>query len=249
MGPGAQHSRCHDRPDAELLEQVRAPAADDGHELLLQLPCLFQHRVRATSQGPQCHHSAGRVSVSHEACTRRFAAVLSIAASFWPRNLTRIGSGAAMTRLKTCCWAWRGGVDRGASSSQQHRQGLAFATGAGSSEPRSSHRFPGGADRVERVGLCAVASRSPLRAVQLDDDLGHLKQVTAQTGAVAAGSLDRPSPQCRVVVGELDQLAVALGCSFDGDLVEDTTGRVVDYGRGACVDVGVDADDDIDHLA
>ena len=45
------------------------------------------------------------VSVSQEACTRRFAAVLSIAASFWPRNLARIGSGAAMTRLKTCCWA------------------------------------------------------------------------------------------------------------------------------------------------
>lgn len=45
------------------------------------------------------------VSVSQEACTRRFAAVLSIAASFWPRNLSRMGSGAAMTRLKTCCWA------------------------------------------------------------------------------------------------------------------------------------------------
>lgn len=45
------------------------------------------------------------VSVSQEACTRRLAAVLSIAASFWPRNLTRMDSGDAMTRLKTCCWA------------------------------------------------------------------------------------------------------------------------------------------------
>ena len=45
------------------------------------------------------------VSMSQEACTRRFAAVLSIAASFWPRNRARMGSGAAMTRLKTCCWA------------------------------------------------------------------------------------------------------------------------------------------------
>lgn len=45
------------------------------------------------------------VSVSQEACTRRFAAVLSIAASFWPRNLARMGSGAAITRLNTCCWA------------------------------------------------------------------------------------------------------------------------------------------------
>jgi hypothetical protein len=45
------------------------------------------------------------VSTSHDEWTRRFAAVFSIAASFWPRNLTRMGSGAAMTRLKTCCWA------------------------------------------------------------------------------------------------------------------------------------------------
>jgi hypothetical protein len=52
-----------------------------------------------------------------------------------------------------------------------------------------------------------------------------------------------------VVVGELDQLGVALRCCFDGDLVEDTTGRGIDHGRGVGVDVGVDADDDIDHLA
>ena len=42
------------------------------------------------------------VSMSQQACTRRFAAVVSIAASFWPRHRARIGSGAAMTRLKTC---------------------------------------------------------------------------------------------------------------------------------------------------
>jgi hypothetical protein len=39
------------------------------------------------------------------------------------------------------------------------------------------------------------------------------------------------------------------GCRLDGDLVEDTTGSGVDHGRGVGVDVGVDADDDIDHLA
>ena len=73
--------------------------------------------------------------------------------------------------------------------------------------------------------------------------------MAAQTGAVAAGSLDRPGTQHRVVVGELHQLGIALGCRLDGDLVEDTTGRGVDRGRGVGVDVGVDADDDIDHLA
>ena len=52
-----------------------------------------------------------------------------------------------------------------------------------------------------------------------------------------------------MVVGELHQLGIALGCRFDGDLVEDTTRRGVDHGRGVGMDVGVDADDDIDHLA
>jgi hypothetical protein len=50
-----------------------------------------------------------------------------------------------------------------------------------------------------------------------------------------------------VVVGELHQLGIALGCCIDGDLVEDTTGRGVDHGRGVGMDVGVDPDDDIDH--
>ena len=126
---------------------------------------------------------------------------------------------------------------------------LGVRPAAGSSQPRSGHRFTGGADRIERVGLRAVAARGPLRAVQLDDDLGEVQQVTAQAGAVTAGPLDRPGPQHGVVVGELHQLGIALGCRLDGDLVEDTTGRGIHDGRGVGVDVGVDADDDIDHLA
>ena len=69
-----------------------------------------------------------------------------------------------------------------------------------------------------------------------------------QAGAVATGALDRPGPQRGVVVGELHELGIALGCRLHRDLVEDTTGRGVDHGRGVGVDVGVDADDDIDHL-
>src|SRR5687767_6177672 len=132
------------------------------------------------------------VSVSQEACTRRFAAVLSIAASFWPRNLTRMGSGAAMTRLKTCCWASVEALIAERRASQEHRQCLAFAAGAGSCQPRSSHRFTCSADRIERIGLRAVATRSPLRTIQLDDDLRHLQQVTTETGAMTPGPLDRP---------------------------------------------------------
>ena len=73
--------------------------------------------------------------------------------------------------------------------------------------------------------------------------------MSTQTGAVTAGPFDGPGSQRRVVVGELHQLGVALGCGLDGDLIQDTTGRGVQDGRGVGVDVGVDADDDIDHFA
>src|SRR4051794_9742051 len=70
----------------------------------------------------------------------------------------------------------------------------------------------------------------------------------AQPSTVAAGSLDRPGPQGGVPVRELDEFRVALGCRIDGDLVEYTTSRGDDHGCGVGMDVGVDADDDIDHL-
>ena len=72
--------------------------------------------------------------------------------------------------------------------------------------------------------------------------------MTAQAGAVAAGPFDRPGPQHRIVVGELHQLDIALGCRLHGDLAEDTTGRGVDHCRGVGMNMCVDADDDIDHL-
>src|SRR4029453_11941894 len=46
-----------------LLEQAGAPTADDGQDRLRQLRCLLQHRVRATSQGAQRDHGAGRLDV------------------------------------------------------------------------------------------------------------------------------------------------------------------------------------------
>jgi hypothetical protein len=139
-----------------------------------------------------------------------------------------------------------GGVDRGAASGQQHGQCLAFASAAGTSQARSAHRLACGSDRVERVGLRPVAARGTLWAVQLDDDLRTRLQVSGQPGAVAAGPFDRPRPQRRVVVSELHELGIALGCRLDGDLRQDATGRGVQGRRGVGVDVGVDADDDID---
>jgi hypothetical protein len=108
---------------------------------------------------------------------------------------------------------------------------LAFATAAGSSQPRSSHRFTRSPDRIERVGLRAVAPRGSLGSVQLDHDLCEVEQMAAQTGTMASGPFDRPGPQRGVFARELHQLGVALGRGFHGDLAEDTTSSGVDHGR------------------
>jgi hypothetical protein len=46
-----------------------------------------------------------------------------------------------------------------------------------------------------------------------------------------------------MVVGELHELGIALGCRLDGNLVEDTTSRSINHGCGVGMDVSVDADD------
>src|SRR5436189_2178303 len=104
-----------------------------------------------------------------------------------------MGSGAAMTRLNTCCWAsvealiaerraarstdsaWRSPPLRGVPS-----RGRAIAS-------RAARIASSGSD------FAPVAARGPLRAVQLDYDLRGPQQVSTQAGAVATGSLDRPS--------------------------------------------------------
>jgi len=93
-----------------------------------------------------------------------------------------------------------------------------------------------------------VAPRSALGSVQLDHERCEVEQVAAQAGTVTAGPFDRPGPQRGVFAGELHQLGIARGCRRHGDLAEDTTGGAVDDRCGVGMDVGVDADDDIDHL-
>ena len=83
---------------------------------------------------------------------------------------------------------------------------------------------------------------------QDDTDLLTAFEVPGQTSTVTAGALDGPGSQHRVLIGELHQLGVTVGGGLDGDLVEHPAGAGIDCGRGMGVDVGVDADDDIDHF-
>ena len=100
--PTLRHAlgRRAERPSAQVVRMMativfcnsRASSASRGRD----------------GQGPQRHHGAGRLGVPGGVHSQ-FAAVLSIAASFWPRNPARMGSSAATTRLKTSCWASGGG--------------------------------------------------------------------------------------------------------------------------------------------
>ena len=81
MGPGAQDRRCDDRSDAELLEQIgrqlrmMTTIAFCSSRASLSIACARRAKVRSAT-------TVLVVSTSHDGCTRRLAAVLSIAASF-----------------------------------------------------------------------------------------------------------------------------------------------------------------------
>src|SRR3954453_7506728 len=159
-----------------------------------------------------------------------------------------MGSGARPTRLKTCGWA-------SVEALIAERRAAKSTDSAWRSPPLRGvpHRGRAIASRAARIASSG-SDFAPLRraarngAVQLDDNLGHLQQVTTQAGAVTTGPLNRPCPQRRVIVGELHQLGIALDCRLDGDLVENTTSCGVHHGCGVGMHVSVDADDDIDQL-
>jgi hypothetical protein len=115
-------------------------------------------------------------------------------------------------------------------------------------EVAASERFTAGADRVEGVGLGAVASGRTVRAVELDHQLVTAVEVSGEPGAVAAGALDRPGSKSRVSIRHRDELGVAVRVGVDGAFVEHGAGGRVDHRGGVGVLVGVDTDDDVDDL-
>ena len=102
------------------------------------------------------------------------------------------------------------GADRAAAGDQQHAERFAIAATARLGEMLARERLAGGADRVELIGLRAVAARRPRGAVDLDDPLAMLEQEGGEPGAVAAAGLDRPdSPSRRVQLREPQHALVA----------------------------------------
>jgi hypothetical protein len=137
----------------------------------------------------------------------------------------------------------RAGADRAASRDQQHADGFAVAAGRGLCEVFALERFAGGTDRVERVGLGAVAPGGALGAVDLDDPFALREQEHGQPGAEAAGRLDRPdSAAARVPACVAQQALVAEGVGRDRRLRGDHSRARRDRGGRVRVAVRVDAD-------
>src|SRR6266536_5400613 len=97
-----------------------------------------------------------------------------------------------------------------AAGDEQHTNCLALTALARLGEMFAPQRLVSCADRVELVGLGAVASCGSRRAIDLDDPLAVLEQERRQSCAEAAAGLNRPhATATRVMAGEPQQPLVA----------------------------------------
>ena len=88
----------------------------------------------------------------------------------------------------------RAGEDGALAGGQQDAQSFPVAASPRLGEVLAGERFAGGAGGVELVGLGAVAAGRARWPVDLDHPLALLEQKARQSGAEAAGALDRPHP-------------------------------------------------------
>jgi hypothetical protein len=133
-----------------------------------------------------------------------------------------------------------GGLDGRAAGGQPHRQRRAVAGRSGLGEVVAAQGLAGRSDRIQGVGLGAVAAGGPLGPVQLDHLFGVAIQEPGQPGAVATGALNRPHPLAWLLARQLQQLLVASWGGRHGHLLDHRAGRSHDHGGGVRVRVGVD---------
>src|SRR6478752_7264326 len=178
-----------------------------------------------------------------------------MAASFWPRNRTRIGSGAATTRLNSCSCASVEALtaERRAVSSTDRAWRSPPLRGVPNPVPNPVSPSPPGRLGSHQGG---PTSRRYVARTAWDGPARRRAPMTPVTPAGAGSTrrrgrrslrspVDPTGPHHRISVGELHQLGIARGCRRHGDLAEDTTGCAVDDRSGVGVDMAVDAGDDI----
>ena len=194
--------------------------------------------------------SAVMTSTSPPAAVGRSrAAVVIMARVVWPRKRARTGSGAVMTSACSCRWASAAASTAARRAVSRICSAARSGAGLGLRQPGAGQGVAGGAFGVDRVGLRPGPAGRADRAVQLDDQLAGIGQVPGQAGAVAAGALHRPGPQPRVLLGQGDQLGVAVG--IGASPWPGPAPRRCGASTTAAVWVslvGVDADDDLDQF-
>ncbi len=248
VGPGAQHVRGDDRADAALVEQVGSPVAHDRQDLSFVLGGFAGEVGTASSDGSQCSRGDTALEIPALSLIRSLLAVVTIArCGHAGEPVTEVIGRGHDQRLELTLGV-AGGFDSHRPDGDQHRQRSTLPATAGLAEVLAGESFASGAHGIERIGLGALPTRGPLRPIELDHHFTSFGQVPCETGAVAAGALDGPHSQCRVLVGQGDQLGVASLVRRLGAVVEFGAGRCSHDRGGVGVLVGVDADDDIDEL-
>jgi hypothetical protein len=133
------------------------------------------------------------------------------------------------------------------TSSGQYPQGLAVTAGPRCGQVFPAEGFAGGADRVQVIGLCTVATRRTGGSIDLDHPFAVLEQRCGEPGAVTSRALDGPHPALGcLLVSERAEPAVAERVCGDGDLIDHASRPGVNNGGGVRVAVGVDTDDEVD---
>ena len=79
------------------------------------------------------------------------------------------------------------------TSSGQYPQGLAVTQGPRCGQVFPAEGFAGGADRVQVIGLCTVATRRTGGSIDLDHPFAVLEQRCGEPGAVTSRALDGPT--------------------------------------------------------
>lgn len=136
------------------------------------------------------------------------------------------------------------GLDRRSAGGQPRCEGRADPALLGCRRVWGCERFACGSQRVDGVGLGAVAPCGTAGPFDLCHQLAVCDEPASQPGAVTACAFDRP--HSRAVGDPLKQRREVLGVVSDLQHVALAAGARLDHRGGVGVLVGINADDELD---
>jgi hypothetical protein len=230
-------------PTPRRSSSSRVPGLDDGQDRLLVAAGFCRELHSATGEVAQHGRGGAGLEIPSGLEAKPRGAAYHRERAFVPESGAQL-LGGGDDESEDLLLSDRRCLDRGAPGGEQHRECLPLTGRPRCADPGARERFAR-ADGIQRVRLGAVAALGSFRPVQLDDELVDACEVAGEAGAVTAGSLDRPGPGVRMLVGELHQGLVTLSCRLHGDLGEHPAGSYVKRRGAVGRDVGFDADDHV----